>query len=229
MQRLESRQFKAIRRSSTLGLEIQKRFPEVADDYKKGNTLREIVDKYGIVFKYDIPLRVAIGAVNFAIRGHSGGFGVLPYNGLIRDESELEILCKSHRIKALGSSGHDNLSKYGRMGGKIGGLIGGATNRKEKTGICGMTREQARKAGLKSAETRGYFISSVNFITPTNGTVVRPSQNLTFNITETFGSDFIDQVNLTMDGTVIGLNEYIVNNWTGTYSIILSKEQWCWC
>ena len=172
MQRLESRQFKAIRRSSTLGLEIQKRFPEVADDYKKGNTLREIVDKYGIVFKYDIPLRVAIGAVNFAIRGHSGGFGVLPYNGLIRDESELEILCKSHRIKALGSSGHDNLSKYGRMGGKIGGLIGGATNRKEKTGICGMTREQARKAGLKSAETRGYIpwnspndpISEIEFV-----------------------------------------------------------------
>ena len=149
---LENQQRKAIRMSKELGLKLKERFPEIAYAYRKGSTLREIVDEYGIAQQYNIPLRVAIGAVSLAIRGHAGGFGIPPYRGLINDESELEALCNEHRNKPLRSNHPDDLSKYGRKGGKISG------NQNKGSGkiICGMTGKELREAGVKSAISRGF-------------------------------------------------------------------------
>lgn len=88
---LNERQRAVLKRAANLGIVIQREFPEVAEDYRAGRLVPEIIAQYDVLSRYGVGRNVAIKAILFAIQGYNGGIGVNSYRGLI-DSSELEEL-----------------------------------------------------------------------------------------------------------------------------------------
>lgn len=94
---LERSQTVVMKTIRELGLQLQHDLPEIADDYRRGKMIPEIVELYGIVHKYGVDgeyvnEEFAESLVQVALRGHRGGFGITPYEGLIDEEEQKEHL-----------------------------------------------------------------------------------------------------------------------------------------
>jgi len=102
---------RAIRRALQVGLDLQERLPQIAEDFRAGLNHPQIVDKYGITTLHGISDGVASNAVGYALRGHpEDKYRVEAFDGLI-ETPELDDLVAQHQkahYKALGHAHHEN-------------------------------------------------------------------------------------------------------------------------
>lgn len=101
MNGLEDKQLAAIKFSTEVGRRLQIENPEIANDYRAGKTITEIIEKYDIGGRYSIYNRsTQVNAVSFALRGSNFNLkGVQNYGGLI-SQSEMDDLHKEHLKEA---------------------------------------------------------------------------------------------------------------------------------
>ncbi len=98
---LDNRQVRIILWKIRVGRQIKKVFPEIAEDFRKGEKYRDIVVKYDLVSEFNIPEEVALGAIKYAIRGYNRELGAQagePYEGLVEDSEELKKLTKKRLV-----------------------------------------------------------------------------------------------------------------------------------
>lgn len=162
--KLTRKQIVAIRKSLELATQLQRDFPEIADDFRNGVYTSEIVSKYNLIQRYGVSREVAQGAVYRALRGYKGGFGLDSYNGLI-NEGELEKLSKEHQSRSGSYFGPITYEK--RLGifsipeeemkdiCKKAGKIGGKKIVELRLGIHGRTLEQMSEDGKTAVIARG--------------------------------------------------------------------------
>ena len=127
---LTRRQIIAITAATRLGKKLVVDHPEIADLYRAGKTLPDIVQELDILSEYDVRTsQVAEYGVRLALRGYDGGFGdlinVKSYEGLITDSEELEDLCLAHQTE------------------------GGHEAHRRGVGVHGMSTEERREIGRK--------------------------------------------------------------------------------
>jgi len=95
---LEEEQVAAIKYSIQLGPTIQKLFPQIADNYRSGKSLNDLVEECKIRVLFPMSERTAQEAVRLALRGYHREINLFPdfdYNGLLNLE-EYEMLAKNH-------------------------------------------------------------------------------------------------------------------------------------
>jgi len=137
--KLAPEQITAIKKEVLLGRELQVLYPEIAEDYRKGMTHKEIVEKYNITGQFGVDEEFAKNTVGYSIRGILRAmFDLKPYSGLITDKEELERLAQDHNIE------------------------GGRKTYEQGKGIHGMSEEErieaSRKGGKISAILRGQIL-----------------------------------------------------------------------
>ncbi|MFZ5955256.1 MAG: hypothetical protein ACOYT4_02425 [Nanoarchaeota archaeon] len=101
--RLTSNKISAIKQAIMLGKELQKEFPVMADAFRKGKSLRQIVEDLEISNYCSVPSSTAIEAVRYALKGYLLRFDFLNlknYDGLISYE-EYSNLAYQHRSSNL--------------------------------------------------------------------------------------------------------------------------------
>jgi len=144
----------AIRRKLELALQLQKDMPHIAERYKRGDFMTEIVTNERIASKYYVNEKTARGAVLYAIRGYNAGL-IPSFSGLIEDESLLEKLAWEHmsrhgKIAVANKWGFSGLSEEEQKKMRL-RIVANA--RKNKTGIYAMSKEErirnARIGALK--------------------------------------------------------------------------------
>ena len=135
--------------------QLQSDIPHIADDYRKGLTCEEIIDQYKIDSNYGLTKRIAQHSVQAAIRGHYGGFGFQPFDGLIKDISELERLAQQHYTDAGKKRMHSLTSGEKTKLSKAGGDIGGRRVYELKAGIHARTTEERQEWGKKYGHIGG--------------------------------------------------------------------------
>lgn len=161
---LDGSQFSAIRHSVRLGRILQNSFPEMADDYRSGKSLKEIAESYNISDTEGIAESSATEVVRYVLSGYHSNFGFLEeedYDGLI-PQDEYADLAKQHHSK-------NALKVDKQMRGKNRGIYGipsaqrtlagqkGARNQIEnKIGIHAQTHEDHQKLGRLGAEAIGH-------------------------------------------------------------------------
>ncbi len=127
---LTREQVGAIRFSIKIGKTLQKDLPEIAEDYRAGKVIREIVEERDIISNYGIQNpETARYAVWLALHGYSGKFNFIresPYEGLVPEE-ELQVLVK------------ENMERTRAENGLINKLL--------NVGYCGLPFEQRSAAG----------------------------------------------------------------------------------
>ena len=127
---LTVQQLGAIRLAADIGDEIRRSYPEIAEEYRAGQTAPMLVTRHGFDHRYGVNRETAIDAVRNAIRGYSGGC-YDPYPGLIADRSERENLALDHNRRT-------GMDVYER-----------------RVGIHGFTREEKIDACRKGGLVRG--------------------------------------------------------------------------
>lgn len=126
---LNDKQKAAIRYSLVLGLDIQKTFPTIAEDYRNGESLSEIVKKYDINNLFGIKKSTARQSVTYALRGYREDWDMFPdivYRGLLSIE-EYNRLAREHHEESgerLGNQhGHNSGMKTFRDGTGVHALV----------------------------------------------------------------------------------------------------------
>ena len=162
---IEPRRFIAIKKSIELGEILIKDHPEIADFYRAGIYLSQIVKKINGKIEYGYSDIILSKAVGMSISGHRGGFGVEAYEGLIPDEEEREKLRKEHMVKNGRERGKE-LFKEGRgIHGltseehiefcRIGGTISGNKLFEEGRGIHAQSEEERKEYNLQAILAKG--------------------------------------------------------------------------
>ena len=153
----------AIRGAINAGRDIAERYPGIAEYYISGRPLHEIVDALNLHQKYPQLTESCLkNAVHYAIRGHPGGFDIPPYEGLIRDQSQLEQIALDHhrengyriareRIGVHGLSTEERQAICSRAG-----EAGGLANKINGTGLFGRSKEKISEDGRNAARAKGY-------------------------------------------------------------------------
>ena len=153
----------AIKFSILLGLEIKKYFPEIAEDYRQGLSLNDLVEKYNIKNFFGKKEKVCQMGVLYAIKGYDGQirlFKLETYSGLI-EKNEAAIIGKEHNRKNSKKIGDHffqeglgifKITKEERQ--KI-GQKSGAKLVKEKLGVHAYTHEERKDVGRLGAIAQG--------------------------------------------------------------------------
>ena len=128
--RLTSQQYNAIHLAAKIGDDIRKKYPEIAEDYRRGLTAPQLMASHEFDRRYRVSRQVAINAVRNALRGCSG-YCHESYDGLIVDRPEREDLAFAHNRQT------------------------GTEEYEQKRGIHALTREQKVDAGRKGGLIRG--------------------------------------------------------------------------
>ncbi|MCH7568640.1 MAG: hypothetical protein IIA87_04425 [Nanoarchaeota archaeon] len=101
---LSDSQKAAIRFSLQLGMEVQKAFPDIAENYRNGMSHSKLVETHDIQGTFGVSKSTAMEAVRRAIVGYDGSIDIArdvpPYVGLITDSSELEKIAREHSVEA---------------------------------------------------------------------------------------------------------------------------------
>lgn len=132
---LSDSQKAGIKYSLIIGRDIQTKFPGIADEYRNGRTLDELIEKYEIHEVYGTTnLSTARMAISNALRGYDGKLAqvteVEPYPGLI-ETTELNGIIKKHRATGIEK----------QMG--------------KQKGIYGQTHEDHIRLGQSAVEKQG--------------------------------------------------------------------------
>jgi hypothetical protein len=147
---LTGEQIGAIIRVADIGRKLQSDLPEIANDYREGMFIHEIVAKYNIQINYSATESVAWSAVQRTLAGHDGFLDGKPYSGLIADRLELERLAEEHKRES-GKMLHELGIGIHGMTGEEKRLLGLEAYR-NGTGIHSMTTEERREIGKKTYE-----------------------------------------------------------------------------
>ena len=130
---LTPEQIGAMIRSIKLGKILQQEHFEIANLYKQGHILSQIIKELNIPSNYRVSYDIAWSGVRLAIAGYPGGFSEIDsYGGLI-NINERKIISKEHR------------QEYGKKTGK--------RNYEEKKGIHGQTPEERRDYARNGGNT----------------------------------------------------------------------------
>ena len=124
----------AITMAAVWGQRIQREHPEVVEMYRSLTPFSRIVRALRLIEGYGVSEHVARNAVVYALRGYRWGFGVESYAGLITDVEELDRIVSGYRKKV------------------------GKRLRKQKRGICGLSKEERRKAACAGAAAVGWIV-----------------------------------------------------------------------
>ena len=154
----------AIIYSILRGREIQQSFPEVAEDYRQGLSLRQIVEKHNIDSKFNLKKQTAFLAVHRALWGFKGEMKITnqpPYPGLITNKEELSAIGEDHsrkhgeqigkRMKAEGGG----FFAFSKKEQKEVGKKSGKANFIAKVGIHAQTPQERTALGLLALKARG--------------------------------------------------------------------------
>jgi hypothetical protein len=85
---------------------------------------------------YKVSLRIARNAIEYALRGFPGAYRVAGYEGLITDADELKAIVSGYKKQT------------------------GRRLKRQKKGICGLTKEEQRKAAIAGATAVGWIVFS---------------------------------------------------------------------
>lgn len=163
MAQLSDGQKGGIKQSIALGEDLQRHIPQIAQDYRAGLSLMDIVNKYNIQSAYNVGVSVANNAVYLALAGYDGRFNMFPkpqYPGLI-PSADMQILGRNHNAstgsligKMLKQTGRGifSISKAERE--RIGRASGLAQYAKG-LGIHSQTREEKRESGRLGITAKG--------------------------------------------------------------------------
>jgi hypothetical protein len=141
-------QIVAIKKIRRLSQIILGNYSRVAQDYQDGLTCQEIAIKNNLDRDHNVGIRIAEESVRFALKC------------LITDEMERKKLAHDH----LRTSGFSNWKKRRGIHGQspcersANSALAGASNVRNKTGICGQSVEEKRALGKKTYdEKKGIF------------------------------------------------------------------------
>ena len=165
---LEDSQFSAIRYSVRLGRSLQTTFPQMADDYRRGKSLKEIAESYDISHTEGIAESTAIEAVRYALSGYHSNFAFLEeqeYDGLIPQEEYADLAKQHHSHNALKideQMKRENRGIYGIPSAQrtLAGQKGARNQIENKIGIHAQTSEDHQELGRLGAEAIGHTIWS---------------------------------------------------------------------
>jgi hypothetical protein len=161
---LTLKQIKTLDMIIEKGREVKDEYPQIAEEYKKGLSLREIAELHAELMEKPANLHVARGIISYALTGYDGRYNKNyrtidekgntvffrisqePYEGLI-PPSEIKILGYKHKV-AGGKKG-------GKIGGKISGKIWGPLTYKLGLGIHGASKEERSRWGKKGGRIAG--------------------------------------------------------------------------
>jgi len=147
-----------------IGHQLQMDYPEIADDFRRGESYTTLATKYGVAEKYQVSPGIARIAVKWSLSGYDGryrGFGgCTKFKGLIA-KPELEQICADHEIsggikaREMGLGVH-SLTEEERL--KI-AKRGGDSTYKQRKGVFARLYERHVKdsvnAGREAARQRG--------------------------------------------------------------------------
>ena len=149
-----------------LGKNLKERHPEIAQMYRQNGdgmlSYQEIAMKLRLPTRCHLKKRITALAVSYTLKGYDGkGEFTEPYEGLIKDRSELEILCKQHEINGSRKAGryivenkkgiHGMSEKRRRKLGRIRGL----DSYLRKVGVHARTEEKMRDDGFRLVRSKG--------------------------------------------------------------------------
>lgn len=163
---LKPKQFSAIKCSVKLGQKLQKLYPQIADDYRTGYSLKQIVDKYDLTESYDISKSVAATAVKCALNGYDSHFEFFDYpsyDGLIPVDEYKDLAVQQHSLSGKRLAEHTRINKNGIYGLTLDerikcGQKGAKILMQKKLGIHAQTYEDHKKFGKLSAQSRGLIL-----------------------------------------------------------------------
>lgn len=155
----------AMFESVKTGWQIQKDFPDIAEDYRAGFLISEIAKGHDIAKHYTISPKTAEMAVLKALKGHTGKNGIEGFVGLLSPEEYYAIASKN-----LFKSRQDIGSRAWKEGKGMFGLTteqrqatgraSGTQARENQTGIHAQTGAQRRAFGQMGAAKQGKEIYS---------------------------------------------------------------------
>jgi len=165
MPEITKKQATAIKLTLEVGRKLQSH-PEISsiiEDVKDGMFFLDVVNKYNLSSTYGINKEIAANAVGKALRGHKGEYFVESYPGLI-EEGELEEIIRQHHSKSSKKVGKRSieegfgffsLNEEERKQACIkGGIISGNQKAKDKTGVCGLSKEIQREIGKRNYKNK---------------------------------------------------------------------------
>ena len=130
----KARTLSAISMAADLGRRIQSDHAEVVAMYRRFTPLSTMVRRLGLMKGYGVSERIARNAIEYALRGFPGAYRVASYEGLITDSDELKAIVSGYRKKT------------------------GNRLKREKKGLCGLTKEEQRKAAIAGAKAVGWIV-----------------------------------------------------------------------
>jgi hypothetical protein len=148
--RLTSQQYKAIRLAAEIGDNIRKNYPEIAKEYRSGQTAPILLARHEFDHRHGISQRTAINAVRYVLRGYFGPCSI-PYDSLIADKSEQQYLALDHNkqtgIEAfIRKNGIHSLTREQKIEvGRKGGLIRGPLSYQLRIGCHAIPHEVLRE------------------------------------------------------------------------------------
>ncbi len=162
---LGKRRGAALRSAAITGRRMQEDIPEIAAEYRNGDFIREIVKRHDIKQKYEVTPAIARTAVQYAIRGFSGGLSVDAYVGLIDDKQERDDIANLHLRQSSGEIGKKAvINKTGVHGKSLeertmyalnAARLGGEQSLRDKVGVHGRTYEERVEHAYQSHLSRG--------------------------------------------------------------------------
>jgi hypothetical protein len=139
----------AIVRSLDVGLQLQKDLPEIAEDYRRGMFISEIISKYDLCSRYGYNKEVIKTAVKYALKGYGGGLERDSFGGLL-EGGELEKLAQEHKQRSGTQARDRSLGIHGKTSEQLAEF--GRKSHTLKKGVHGRTPEQMSRDGIKSYE-----------------------------------------------------------------------------
>jgi len=130
-----------IQRTAKLGRDLQETYPEIAELYADGMSVRQIALKLGLLQEYQQRLDRCARAVSYALHGWGGSKNIPAYSGMMTEE-EILAISKEHRTR-------DYVSSKNRVRVSLAGVIGGGKTpwlKKED-----LPREDPRQGELETA------------------------------------------------------------------------------
>lgn len=143
--KLNQKQIAAINLAKRLGKKIAQDYPQIAEDYRRGSTIKKIAENYGFAGEYRL------------ITGKNTWNCLVSALEILIPEEERQVLGRQH-MQMTGKKGYEEskgifslrveeLGEARRKGGLISGRINGREVYKEKKGIHAQSKEEKRKFG----------------------------------------------------------------------------------
>lgn len=110
--KLDRKQRGAIFVGFELGRLLKNIHPEIANLYREGKSIYQIVEGLKIQSKHQVTIDVAVTGVKKAISGHDGSLNIKAYTGLIPSKEERNDLAGEHKRKSALGEVNNKIGMY---------------------------------------------------------------------------------------------------------------------